>query len=84
MMEIDDNEESAVKTAVKKQSGTDGRFFAILTSIPDVMHRIKDMLIQPEKQQNDRYGISMNGKLRDVENQFVRKVPSKTRRILML
>lgn len=57
MMEIDDNEENAVKTAVKRQSGADGRFFAILTSIPDVMHRIKDMLIQPEKQQSDRCDI---------------------------
>ncbi|VDO48362.1 unnamed protein product [Onchocerca flexuosa] len=57
-MEIDDNEESAVKTAVKRQSGADGRFFAILTSIPDVMHKIKDMLIHPEKQQNDRFYLN--------------------------
>lgn len=52
-MEIDDNE-SAVKTTVKRLSGADGRFFAIITSIPDVMHKIKDLLIQPDKQQSDR------------------------------
>ncbi|VIO97030.1 Zinc finger in N-recognin family protein [Brugia malayi] len=53
IMEVDDNEERTLKTAVKRQSGPDGRFFSIFTSIPDVMHKIKDMLIQPEKQQSD-------------------------------
>ncbi|VDK79468.1 unnamed protein product [Litomosoides sigmodontis] len=73
MMEVDDNEESAVKTAAKKQSGTDGRFFAILTSIPDVMHRIKDMLIQPEKQQSDSVRTYFSPSIWDMMHYFFKQ-----------
>ncbi|VDK88807.1 unnamed protein product [Onchocerca ochengi] len=76
MMEIDDNEESAMKTAVKRQSGTDGRFFAILTSIPDVMHRIKDMLIHPEKQQNDSVRTHFSPAIWDMMNYFLKQIDS--------
>lgn len=49
MMETDNNEEGTVRAAVES-SGVDGRLFAIITSIPDVVHKIKEMLTQSEKQ----------------------------------
>uniref|UniRef100_A0A158Q8Z9 E3 ubiquitin-protein ligase n=1 Tax=Elaeophora elaphi TaxID=1147741 RepID=A0A158Q8Z9_9BILA len=73
MMEIDDNEESSVKTAVKKQTSADGRFFAILASIPDVMHRIKDMLIQPEKQQSDSMQTYFSPSIWDTVHYFLKQ-----------
>ncbi|MCP9260595.1 E3 ubiquitin-protein ligase ubr-1 [Dirofilaria immitis] len=68
IMEVDDNEES--------QSGADGRFFAILTTIPDVMHKIKDMLIQSEKQQNDSVRTHFSPAIWDMMNYFLNQTYS--------
>uniref|UniRef100_A0A1I7V6M0 E3 ubiquitin-protein ligase n=2 Tax=Loa loa TaxID=7209 RepID=A0A1I7V6M0_LOALO len=73
LMEVDDNEENAVKTTAKRQSGPDGRFFAILTSIPDVMHKIKDMLTQPEKQQNDSVRTHFSPAIWDMVDYFLKQ-----------
>ncbi|VBB31014.1 unnamed protein product [Acanthocheilonema viteae] len=73
MMEIDDNEENAMEMAMKKNACSDGRFFAFLTSIPDVMHRIKDMLIQPEKQQNDGVRTYFSPAISDMMHYFLKQ-----------
>ncbi|VDN02420.1 unnamed protein product [Thelazia callipaeda] len=55
VMEMASSDVKSEKKNVERESSSDGKFLSILSSFPDLMHKIRDMLTHPEKQQSDSF-----------------------------